>query len=89
MGEEVLGGAGRKRLLLSQSQFVQGGCGTFQRRLGGACAAGQASGFRHRGTSAEVHSQRGHRGVASGSCGVGIETVHVTFNLSFLISSLT
>lgn len=64
-------GQRRDRLLLSQSQCVRRGCGTFQRRLGGVCAAGQASGFRHRRSGPEAHSQRDHRGVASGPCGVG------------------
>lgn len=62
-GGEVLGAVRKDHIPLSQSQFVQGGCGTFQRRLGGVCVAGQAwGGFRHRKNGTEVHSQRGHRG---------------------------
>lgn len=51
---------------------VQGGCGTFQRRLGGVCVAGQASGgFGYPENSTEVRSQRGHRRGPLGSCDVG------------------
>lgn len=57
-GGEVSGGTRRDQIPLPQSQFVLGGWGTFQRRLGGVCAPGQAwGGFRHRENGTEVHSQ--------------------------------
>lgn len=87
-GGEALGGARRAEIPLSQSQFVQGGCGTFQRRLGGVCVAGQAwGGFRHRENGIEVHSQRGHRGGGPDAYGCRASKLRVTLNLSSLISS--